>query len=341
MNATRRRLLALACAGLCGAAVPPAAPAPAAPSSFAGALQRSLPFALGVYGVGKRERRNDLDLERDGNVAHENDVLAARLGAGFMIDAQGHAVTAAHVLTGSERVIVKLADQRVVLAQKIGEDEDTDIALIRLPIHLPAPPLGRSAPLRTGDWVLAIGEPYGLNRSVAAGIVGGKDRHFAEDRDVLFIQSDLALNPGNSGGALLDAQGFIVGMNMRTMAGGFGSPGVSLSIPIEVVLQIAHELKASGTITRPRLGADFHDLSAPGAIARGRSYAHGALIHHVQHDSLAERAGLREGDIVVGMNGRAIGHSADFARALLAWRKVQGTRFTVYRDTGYLQLKID
>ena len=113
--------------------------------------------------------------------------------------------------------------------------------------------------------MLSVGEPYGLNRSVAAGIVGGMDRHFSDDPELLFVQTDLALNPGNSGGPLLDAAGDIVGMNMRTVVGAYGAPGVSLSIPIEIVLDVVAELRASGSIVRPRLGAEFDDV--PRAVA--------------------------------------------------------------------------
>jgi hypothetical protein len=173
--------------------------------------------------------------------------------------------------------------------------------------------------------VLAIGEPYGLDRSVAAGIVGGRSRHFAEDGELLFIQTDLSLNPGNSGGPLLDTEGRIVGMNLRTVVGALGGPGLSLSVPIEVVLQITAEIAAHGSVTRPRLGAGFEDVTPFVAVARGRAYASGALIHDVTPGSVAARLGLREGDIVVGMNGTAIGDSADLARALLRWRTVSGS----------------
>jgi serine protease Do len=152
-----------------------------------------------------------------------------------------------------------------------------------------------------------------------------------------YIQTDAALNPGNSGGPLLDVEGAIVGMNVRTVVASAGSPGVSLSIPIEVVLRIARELQG-GSIVRPKLGAEFHDLSPVEALALGRAYAHGALVELVAVHSPAERAGLRSGDIVVGFNGRPVVGSADLALALLSWRQVAGTRITVYRDGRYQQL---
>ena len=204
-----------------------------------------------------------------------------------------------------------------------------------------APPLGRSTTLRPGHWVLSVGEPYGLNRSVAAGIVGGMDRHFGDEPELLFVQTDLALNPGNSGGPLLDATGDIVGMNLRTVVGAYGAPGVSLSIPIEIVLDIVAELRSSGSIVRPRLGAEFDDVSAPVAVARGRSTVQGAMVSIVRRGSLAERFGLKVDDIVLAINDRPIAHSADLARALLAWRREAGTRMVVMRGETLLTLRLD
>lgn len=319
--------------------------------SFAPALQRGLPWTIGVYGTSDRPPPGaDAAAGDDHAGPPPDDVLPdpadpeglmdVRIGAGFFIDVQGHAVTAAHVVQDMQRIVVRLADQRVVQATVLAIDEEADIALLQLPVPAlahgppsvtPMPPLGSAARLRPGDWVLAVGEPYGLNRSVTAGIIGGTDRHFGDDHELLFIQSDLALNPGNSGGPLLDASGAIVGLNLRTLAGVFGTPGVSLSVPIEIVLQVAGELLSNGAIRRPRLGAQFADVAPPMALLQGQSRAQGALLVGVASGSLAERIGLRGGDVVTGMNGRAVGRSADFARLLLAWRQPLGTQFLVRR----------
>ncbi|HSW23826.1 MAG TPA: trypsin-like peptidase domain-containing protein, partial [Burkholderiaceae bacterium] len=231
----------------------------AAQPSFAQALARALPLTLGVYGV-----RDGVD-ESEGAASAPHAVMAdrrrpIRVGAGFLINVNGLAVTAAHVVTGATRVAVQLSDERVLAAEVLATDEVADVALIRLPLKLAVPPpIGRGASLRPGDWVLAVGEPYGLARSVTAGIVGGRQRHFADEPEMLYIQSDLALNPGSSGGPLLDSEGTIVGMNVRAAVGEYGASGISLSLPIELVLQIARELQ-DGTIERPRLSAEFHDL---------------------------------------------------------------------------------
>jgi serine protease Do len=325
----------------------------AAPASFAAALARGLPVAVGVYSIDAKpeELREDVHpslpkplrsaAPRELAPWSDDDDVRPRIGAGFFISPDGLIATAAHVVADAGWIIVKLSDERVFRAELVAADEDTDIALVRVPVRLPALPLGSSASLRPGDWVLAVGEPYGLDRSVVAGIVGGRDRHFAEDAEVLFIQSDLSLNPGNSGGPLLDIRGSVVGMNLRTVIGSFGSPGLSLSMPIEIVQQIAGELASRGRIRRPRLGAGFEDVSPFAALAAGRGVTSGALINSVASAGIAERIGLLRLDIVTGMNGRPIGDSADLARALLDWRSAPGTRITVFRNGHYRQLLLE
>ena len=354
-----------------GGNAPPAV-TPPGPPGFSLAVRRGLPLTVGVYSVAEAGRKEDerassartAPAARAGNsravnaAATVGTALAAPLpglpdprqqvddsvniGAGFFIGADGTIATAAHVVADADSIVVKLSDRRVFEAEIIGADSDSDIALIRIPVELPvAPAMGRAAGLQSGDWVVAIGDPYGLNRSVAAGIVGGGARHFAEDTDALFIQSDLALNPGNSGGPLLDSSGSIVGMNLRMMVGPFGTAGVSLSMPIELVLRIADDLKSGTVGSRPRLGAKFEDVSPPAALAAGRLLADGAVITEVARGGVAQRIGLRVDDIVVGFNGRALADSADLVRSLLEWETVDGTRLTVYRDGDYVELAVD
>jgi serine protease Do len=317
----------------------------AAPPGFSAALERALPATIGIYAVGRPSLAPAAAPGLMARAAPPSEGAApvegaeeGRIGAGFVVDREGLIATAAHVVVDARRIVVKLADQRVAAAELLGVDEDSDIALLRVPLALPEPVLASSKNLRAGDWVLAVGEPYGFSRSVAAGVVGGVDRHLAEEPELLFIQSDLAINPGNSGGPLLDASGAVVGMNSRTMIGSFGAVGVSLSVPIEIVMQVIGELRDPPAAPRPRLGAAFQDVSAPAALAAGRSHAQGALIGDVQSGGLAERMGLQAGDIVVGMNGRGIGDSAELAHALLRWRHSAGTRITVWRQRAYVEL---
>lgn len=318
--------------------------------TFSTALARGVPAAAGVYGIRQAPDPEDDDREAVSRADGEHGEAGARsalkvsaqMGAGFFVSADGLIATAAHVVADATQIIVKLSDQRVMLAELVGIDGDADMAVIRVPVSRPAAPVfGASNSLWPGDWVLAIGEPYGLDRSVAAGVVGGRSRHFADDGEMLFIQSDLSLNPGNSGGPLLDTQGRIVGMNLRTVVGTPGGPGLSLSVPIELVLQIVAEITGQAGTARPRLGAGFEDVTPFIAIARGRPYANGALINEVKPDGLAASMGVRKGDIVVGMNGRPIGDSADFADALLRWRAGEAARLTVFRAGHYRRLTTD
>lgn len=356
-------ILLASCTWAAPARLPPEPVAPPGPPGFSLAIKRGLPLTVGVYGVagpepsearrpgsrpaaryagaGVRTQAAGPALPRlPGKDAEESESIS--IGAGFIIAADGTIATAAHVVADATRIVVKLTDGRVFEAELVGTDVETDIALIRIPIALAvAPVMGRAATLQSGDWVVAIGDPYGLNRSVAAGIVGGGARHFAEDREALFIQSDLALNPGNSGGPLLDASGSIVGMNLRMMVGPFGTAGVSLSMPIELVLKIADDLKDGSMSVRPRLGATFEDVSPPAALAAGRLLADGAVITAVTPGSLAARIGLAVDDIVVGFNGKPLSDSADMVKSLLEWDPEAATRLTVYRKGDYLELALD
>jgi len=338
--------LAIAVAGLLAGCA--SAPVPVA-GGFAAAVTRGAAFAVGVYGIGGDEARDAPGAPDDTLPPLKGDELApwstpeqpARIGAGFFLDGDGSIATAAHVVAKAREVLVKLPDQRVLVARVVAIDTDMDVALLDVAGAPARPPvIGRSAALRAGDWVLAVGEPYGLARSVVAGIVGGRARHFAEDGEVMFIQSDLTLNPGNSGGPLLDSSGAIVGMSLRTVVGPYGTSGVSLFVPIEVVQQVIAELRSNGANPRPRLGASFEDVSPLVAWRAGRADASGAWIGSVLRDSPAARLGLRPGDIVVGMNGRALGDSADLVRALLSWRTLAGTRLAVFRDGHYLELRL-
>lgn len=285
------------------------------PASFADAFQRGAAWSVGLYMFVPGEAE-------------------PRVGAGFFIDDKGSIATAAHLLGEARQILVALPDKRIVAADVIGQDEVTDVALLSIagaPRVRPA--FAAPGSLRVGDWVIAVGEPFGLEHSVSAGIVSGKDRHFGDDGELVFIQSDVALNPGNSGGPLLDAQGAIVGMNARTIVGPVGTPGASLAIPIDIVLQLVGEFRpAAGRPTRPRLGALFDDVPPMAAWAAGRRETSGSLVLSVARGSLAEKMHLRAGDTIISMNGRAVGSSADLVSALLAWRNAEGTRLVVIRD---------
>jgi serine protease Do len=338
--------LALA-AQLSGCALLPTAPvragAGAAPD-LAAALQRGLPYAVGVYAIGSTAaptaRLAAADRPAAPSEGDADEGPGASVGAGIVLGADGRVVTAAHVVAEAEAVIVKLADARILPARVVGVDTDADIAVLRIDARWPAePPLGHSVSLRPGDRVLAIGEPFGLSRSAVAGIVSGDARHFVDDRDVMFLQTDIALNPGDSGGPLLDEHGRIVAMNLRSVVGLYGMAGLGLSVPIEVVQQIAAEIESGRTRARPQLGARFEDLAPPEAYRRGMTHARGALVRSVSPAGAAQRLGLRAGDVIVGMNGRPVSDGADLGRLLLEWDDAAELRLTVFRAGGYAELR--
>lgn len=331
MTRRLRRLCALltACALLSGAvdqlaADPVRAPGRPPLTSFAAGYERGAAWSVGVYIF----------------VPGEDE---PRVGAGFYVDDQGGIATAAHLLGTAQQILIVLPDKRVVSAEVEGRDDACDIALLRVSPSPPVRPMfGSSERLRVGDWVMAVGEPFGLEHSVAIGIVSGKDRHFGDDAELLFIQSDVALNPGNSGGPLLDAAGAIVGMNARTIVGPIGTPGASLAIPIDIVRQIVAELRSGGPgRVRPQLGAHFEDVPPLTAWTSGRREATGAVILSVTRGSVAEQLKLRAGDIVTMMNGRPIRGSADLVMALLSWRKLSDTRIVVQRAGTEVLLRQD
>jgi serine protease Do len=254
----------------------------ASPASrgFSAVLGRAMPSIVGVYGLDVPPDPSDFLFQSAGSprprprgeeqAPWSGTAIPTRIGSGFFIDGAGTIVTAAHVVADAEHVVVRMADQRVLEAEVVDQDSDLDVAVLRVRgADMKVPAFGRSAASRPGDWVLAVGEPFGLARSVAAGIVSGRARHFVEDNEGMFIQSDVSLNPGNSGGPLLNANGEIIGMNLRTMVGPLGSSGLSLSLPIETVLQVAAELAGGTSSLRPRLGVRFEDVSVRPHWKRG------------------------------------------------------------------------
>lgn len=292
------------------------------PASFAAAYERGAAWSVGVYMF----------------VPGDDE---PRVGAGFFIDDQGGIATAAHLLGAAQQILIALPDKRLLAAEVEGRDDAADIALLRIsPPPRVRPVFGNTEHLRVGDWVIAVGEPFGLDRSMSIGVVSGKDRHFGDDGELLFIQSDVALNPGNSGGPLLDAAGAIVGMNARTIVGPIGTPGASLAIPIDIVRQIVAELRSDGPgRARPQLGAQYEDVPPMTAWSSGRRETTGSVILSVTRGSVAEQMKLRAGDIVTMMNGRPIRASADLVMALLAWQKLSDTRIVVQRGGAEILLK--
>ena len=236
---------------------------------------------------------------------------AKSLGSGFIISKDGYVLTNNHVVKDADEVIVRLADRRELKAEVIGTDDRSDVALLKIDADdLPVAKIGKSEDLKVGEWVLAIGSPFGFDYSATAGIVSALGRALPRENYVPFIQTDVAINPGNSGGPLFNLDGEVVGVNSQIYSRTGGYMGLSFSIPIEVAMDVANQLKTSGKVSRGWLGVLIQDVTLDLAESFGMSKPQGALIAKVMPDSPAQEAGLQVGDVVLAFNGKEIDRSS-------------------------------
>ncbi|MBS0392036.1 MAG: DegQ family serine endoprotease [Proteobacteria bacterium] len=233
-------------------------------------------------------------------------------GSGFIIDPNGIVLTNAHVVKGATDVTVKLTDRREFRAKVLGADPKTDIAVLKIDAHnLPTVKLGNSADLKVGDWVLAIGSPFGFENSVTAGVVSAKGRSLPDDSFVPFIQTDAAVNPGNSGGPLFNAAGEVVGINSQIYSRSGGFQGLSFAIPIEVATRVEQQIVATGHVEHARLGVAVQEVNQAFADSFKLPRPAGALVANVDAGGPADKAGLKVGDVILKVNGRPIVASGD------------------------------
>ncbi|WP_189941673.1 DegQ family serine endoprotease [Sulfuriferula thiophila] len=262
-------------------------------------------------------------------------------GSGFIISADGYILTNAHVVDGADEVMVKLTDRREFKAKVIGTDPRSDIALIKIAAtNLPKVPIGDSAQLQVGEWVIAIGSPFGFENSVTAGIVSAKGRSLPSENYVPFIQTDVAVNPGNSGGPLFNMKGEVVGINSQIFSRSGGYMGVSFAIPIDVAMQVADQLKTQGKVRRGRLGVVIQDVSAGNASAFGLSRPEGALVSEVEKDSPAAKGGVKAGDVILKFNGQSISRSIDLPRLVAASKPGSLAKLQVWRNRAVTDLSV-
>ena len=237
---------------------------------------------------------------------------AQSLGSGFILSSDGYIVTNHHVVREAEEVIVRLSDRRELTAEVVGSDERSDIALLKVKAQgLPVVKLGRSDDLRVGEWVLAIGSPFGFDHSVTAGIVSAIGRSLPSENYVPFIQTDVAINPGNSGGPLFNLDGEVVGVNSQIYSRTGGFMGLSFAIPVDVAMDVVDQLKSQGKVSRGWLGVLIQDVNRELAESFGMERPHGALVARVLPGSPAEAAGFAVGDVVLEFNDRVVDHSSD------------------------------
>ncbi|MGA9395314.1 MAG: DegQ family serine endoprotease [Azonexus sp.] len=250
------------------------------------------------------------------------------LGSGFIISGDGYILTNAHVVDGADEVTVRLTDKREFKARTVGADKRSDVALIKIEAAgLPVVRLGDPAQLKVGEWVVAIGSPFGFDNSVTAGIVSAKGRSLPQENYVPFIQTDVAINPGNSGGPLFNMRGEVVGINSQIYSRSGGYMGVSFAIPIDVAMDIQNQLRNSGKVSRGRLGVVIQEVSKELADSLALSRPMGAVVNSVEKGGPADKGGLEPGDVILKFDGKAINSSADLPRMVGATKP--GSRSTV------------
>lgn len=239
------------------------------------------------------------------------------LGSGFIISAQGHILTNAHVVADANEILVKLADKRELRARLIGADKRTDIALIKVDaLALPVARLGDPAQLKVGEWVIAIGSPYGFESSVTAGIVSAKRRALPQESFVPFIQTDAAINPGNSGGPLFNMRGEVIGVNSQIYSRSGSHSGLAFAVPIDVAMDIQAQLRTHGRVVRGRIGVVMRDINKALAESFGLIKAQGVLIDAVERHGPADQAGLQPGDVVLRINNALVQHAGELQRVI-------------------------
>lgn len=254
------------------------------------------------------------------------------LGSGFIVSPDGYVLTNAHVVDGADEIVVKLTDKREFRARLIGTDPRTDVALLKIDATgLPKVSFGDPGKLRVGDWVVAIGAPFGFENSVTAGIVSAKGRSLPQENFVPFIQTDVAINPGNSGGPLFNMKGEVVGINSQIYSRTGGFMGLSFAIPIDVAMDVQSQLRASGRVQRGRIGVVIQEVSRELADSFNLGKPVGALVSSVEKGSPADKAGIEQGDIVLRFDNRTVGVSGDLPRLVGSTRPGSKAPVQVWR----------
>lgn len=252
------------------------------------------------------------------------------LGSGFILSSDGYVMTNAHVVEGAEEVVVTLTDQREFKAKIIGYDKRTDVAVVKIDATgLPAVKVGDLSRLRVGEWVMAIGSPFGLENTVTAGIVSAKQR---DTGDYLpFIQTDVAINPGNSGGPLINMRGEVVGINSQIYSRSGGFMGISFSIPIDEAIRVSDQLRATGRVTRGRIGVQIGRVSKDVAESLGLTRQKGALVTGVEAGAPADKGGIEAGDIITKFDGKVVDKVSDLPRFVGSTKPGSTSTVTVFR----------
>ena len=264
------------------------------------------------------------------------------LGSGFIISTDGYIMTNAHVVDSADKITVRLTDKREFSAKVIGADKRTDVALLKIEATgLPTITVGDPDKLKVGEWVVAIGSPFGFDSSVTAGIVSAKGRSLPQENFVPFIQTDVAINPGNSGGPLFNMNGEVVGINSQIYTRSGGSMGLSFAIPIDVATQVTEQLRTTGKVTRGRIGVMIQELTLELAESFGLSKPVGALISHVEKDGPADKAGIEASDVILKFDGKPVESSSDLPRIVAATKPGSRVVIELWRKGGVRRITVE
>ncbi len=269
------------------------------------------------------------------------DFESKSLGSGFIITSDGYILTNTHLVDAAEEIHVKLTDKREFRAKLIGADRRTDIALLKIDATgLPKVIQGDPGKLKVGEWVVAIGSPFGFENSVTAGIVSAKGRSLAQENFVPFIQTDVAINPGNSGGPLFNMKGEVVGINSQIYSRTGGFMGLSFAIPIDVATEISNQLIASGKVSRGRIGVLIQEVTKELAESFGLSKPIGALVASVQKDGPADKAGIQAKDVILKFDGKPVTASGDLPRIVGATKPGSKVQVQVWRNGSTKEMMV-
>ena len=300
----------------------------------------------GTLKTGAPDGRGDGDepyfhfFRRFGQPGQERGVPVRGQGSGFIVKPDGLILTNAHVVDGASEVTVKLTDKREFRAKVLGMDKDTDVAVIKIDAKdLPTVRIGDPSRTQVGEWVLAIGSPFGFENSATAGVVSARARSLPGEGYVPFLQTDVAVNPGNSGGPLFNLAGEVIGINSQIYSGSGGYMGISFAIPIDVAMNVEQQLAAHGHVVRGRLGVTIQDVNQSLARSFGLEKPVGALVSMVEKDGAGAKAGLEPGDVILAVNGDAIASSPDLPPKIAAMKPGTVARLTVWRDRARKELE--
>ena len=266
---------------------------------------------------------------------------ARSLGSGFIISPDGYIMTNAHVVEAGDDITVRLTEKREDTSKVIGADKRSDVAVIKIEAaNLPKVTIGDANKLKVGEWVLAIGSPFGFDNTVTAGIVSAKGRSLPQENFTPFIQTDVAINPGNSGGPLFNLKGEVVGINSQIYSRTGGFMGLSFAIPIDVAMDIANQLRTAGKVTRGRIGVVIQEVTKELAESFGLSKPQGALVNSVEKGGPAEKAGIEQSDIILKFDGKTVNSSADLPRIVAATRPGSKSTVQVWRKGANKDLTV-